>query len=108
MDMQPAPAPKLPAGFIPVSTSNLRGLKWSACPGEDPCAPGTGHLEIVYTNGTQYTYLGVPHETYRTIMESPNVGRAFNLLILKAEPKFLFERMLPAVHHTDLKGTVSA
>ncbi len=91
-------APKLPPGYIAVTSSNLKAVKFTACKDEAcDCPGGSGHLEIMYINGTQYLYYAVPHHSHRTIMESASPGRAFGTLILKADPKFKCERLVPVV-----------
>ncbi len=86
--------PKLPTGFIPVRSSNLRAIKWTKETEADLANPALGKLEVIFVNGTRYGYEAVPDKVYLELAAAPSVGRAFGELILKAKPKYECARLL--------------
>ena len=48
--------------------------------------PAPALLDIVLTNGYQYRYFGVPHETYAALLRAASKGRFFNARIKRVFP----------------------
>jgi len=78
---------------MPVKSSNIKAVKWSASPGNQDLVLNNGVLEIMFNNGTHYAYDGVSEKIYKVLLSSPSVGRAFNELVLRADPAFKATRM---------------
>ncbi len=60
--------PRRPISRSPVHSSNVDSVGYDE---------GNRVLEVAFTGGTVYRYAAVPFETYRALMSSPSVGRAF-------------------------------
>jgi hypothetical protein len=56
----------------PVTSSNISSVGYE---------PASQVLEVEFTNGSVYSYEGVPPEVHRGLVDAPSVGSAFHSMI---------------------------
>ncbi len=65
--------------WIDVTSSTIRSMRYD---------PEARQMGVIFHNGSEYVYDGIPQEIFDTVRQAPSVGRAFDTYVKKTSFRF--------------------